>query len=103
MYYLRVYDAANGALVGRLADITTAGLMLVGDAPLSPGSRHRLQVEMPPELGGEAEALELDAECVWSRPDVNATLHASGLQFHGVDDDTELRIQRLIRRLGFDD
>ncbi len=70
MFLLRVFDAETGAQLGCLTDISSAGLMVTGERPLSVDRRYRLQMRMPPGVEGGRE-FEFPATVAWVAGDVH--------------------------------
>ncbi len=100
VYYLKVHDADSGELLGHLADITPQGLRVVGhDLALVPHRRYRLRIEMPEQYRDAGDPV-LEADCLWSGPDVNPDLHAAGLRFADLDPVRQQTVEDLIHLLG---
>lgn len=70
MFLLRVFDAETGAQLGCLTDISSAGLMLTGERPLTVERTYRLQMRMPPGVEGGRE-FEFPATVAWVADDVH--------------------------------
>ncbi len=70
MFLLRVFDAETGAQLGCLTDISSAGLMITGERPLSVDRTYRLQMRMPPGVEG-GRAFEFPATVAWVADDVH--------------------------------
>ncbi|WP_067561037.1 PilZ domain-containing protein [Halofilum ochraceum] len=70
MFLLRVFDAETGAQLGCITDISSAGLMVTGERPLSVDRTYRLQMRMPPGVDGGRE-FEFPATVAWVADDVH--------------------------------
>ncbi|MEF8833424.1 MAG: PilZ domain-containing protein [Halofilum sp. (in: g-proteobacteria)] len=70
MFLLRVFDAETGAQLGCLTDISSAGLMITGERPLSVGRTYRLQMRMPPGVEGGRD-FEFPATVAWVAEDAH--------------------------------
>jgi hypothetical protein len=79
IYYLKVLDVASGRRLGYLADITTAGLMLMTDGPLTAGTAYRLKIE-PPLARKRGKAIVVDAVTKWSDKDKLSSFHRTGFE-----------------------
>lgn len=101
IYYLRVYDRASGQQLGHLVDLTTEGVMLVSERKLEKGV-HALRMDLPATICGKT-VLEFDAECLWSRNDVNPDFYDSGFRLVNPDRETARCIEDLILMYGFRD
>ena len=102
LYYLRVIDRDAGQPIGNLVDITAEGLMLISPHPLGTGRVYRLRMELPPEVTPD-DRLELDAESVWTRRDVNPALHVTGFRLLEPATASRHAIELLIDDYGFRD
>ncbi len=78
-YYLRVYDATSGHLLGRLVDLTSDAVMLLTTQPLPANSAYRLRLELPREMDPQLDVV-LDASSLWCRRDERLDLYRVGFQ-----------------------
>ena len=83
IYYLRVFNRLNNELLGHLADITSEGLMIVGEHSVPVGQAYQLHMALPAEILGK-ETMDFDAVALWSRPDVDPAFYATGFQIHEI-------------------
>jgi hypothetical protein len=102
IYYLRVFDKGSGIEIGHLVDVTKEGMMLISERPLATGQTMDLYMLLPQEIFGREE-LGFQAQCMWSRPDINPSFFDSGLRLTGVDDKDKECIEDLIVQYGFRD
>ena len=80
IYYLKVLDRETENLVGRLADITTEGIMLLSNTPLETNKEFKLKLVLPSEISGD-HYIELDAKSLWSKKDLNPDIYGTGFSF----------------------
>lgn len=78
IYYLRVFDAESGALLGHVADLSTRGFMVTSERQLKKGKTMLLRIELPTSMKAPQQ-LELKARVKWSRPDANSSFFNTGL------------------------
>ncbi len=78
IYFLRVFDAQNGALLGHVVDLTTRGFMMTSERQLTKGKTMLLRVELPQRMKGP-QHLELKGRVKWSKPDANSSFFKTGL------------------------
>lgn len=83
VFYLRVFDQATQYILGHLTDISTAGLMLVSERKIDPGSLFEVRVILPKEVMGRTE-LPLKITCCWCSPDAIPEFYAAGFQFEEI-------------------
>jgi hypothetical protein len=79
-HYSAVYDESGRELLGRLANVSTEGLMLISDRPLDTGRTYRCRVILPEDLGA-GPGVSFEASCLWSHSGTAAGTYASGLCF----------------------
>ena len=102
IYYLRVFNQQNNELLGHLADITSEGLMLIGEHALPVGEAYMLHMKLPAEILGK-ETMDFNATALWSRPDVDPAFFATGFRIQDIADEDIKIIRRLIKDFGFQD
>lgn len=102
VFYLQVFDEDSDRLLGKLVDITTRGMMLLGGEPTEEGRAFRLRMALPSRIAGR-ETLTFSARSVWCRPDVNPEYHLAGFEFQDLGALEEDIINHLIQRVGFQD
>lgn len=79
MFLLRVFDAETGAQLGCITDISSAGLMVTGERPLSVDRTYRLQMRMPPGVDDGRE-FEFPATVAWVADDVHPDFYDIGFR-----------------------
>ena len=99
IYYLRVWDTREDKLLGHLADVSTDGIMIVGEAPVESDKEYELKM-MLPSVSGDAEPLVFKANSCWSSNDVNQQFYDTGFQFTEISAQTIKRIHDLIDDYG---
>jgi hypothetical protein len=79
LFELKVTDKNSGVVLGRVANITPDGLMLVNADRIIENSMITLRIELPELLFGKAH-IECDAKCMWCRPVAQSKLFEAGFQ-----------------------
>lgn len=82
--HLRVYDQQDGALLGRIGDISEGGLLLYGSRVLETGVLYTLRIDFPADESAGQE-LTIKAKAMWSGPDLNPAFIATGLRFFDLE------------------
>ncbi|MBN1983852.1 MAG: PilZ domain-containing protein [Chitinivibrionales bacterium] len=80
IYYLKIRDRESGEIIGYLGDITAEGLMMVSQEAITIDRFFFLEIELPADIFGKKQ-IEVEAKCMWSKPDRNPSFFASGFQF----------------------
>lgn len=98
--YLRVRDSETDELVGHVVDVSSAGMMMVSDAPFEPKEIRQLTIELP-YTEQQERTVDLEAECRWCGPDANDDYFDAGFRF--VNPTAELRelIHGVVEDVGF--
>jgi hypothetical protein len=77
-----VREAASGAPLGLVADLSTGGMLLRAERALAVGDRLQVVVELPRGATGQtARAMEVQVR--WSEADLAPGTHVVGLAFTG--------------------
>jgi c-di-GMP-binding flagellar brake protein YcgR len=84
MYYLEVIDINSGETIGRLVDITTAGIQIVGEKQLDTHTSYRLKMLLPETLNDTDDIL-FSGRCLRSEKDPYSRYYYSGFQFEELD------------------
>ena len=102
IFYLRVWETGSDRLLGHVVDITTEGMMLIGDAPIPSGREYALEVRLP-DTEGELKALHFKAISRWSDNDVNPAFYDSGFEFLEKTPQDIEAIRQMVDAYGFQD
>jgi hypothetical protein len=98
--YLRVSHRASGESIGRLADLSEDGALIITDQPLETGAEIAACIHLPPRLASETETLCGVLVPRWNRPDRNPELTLNGCLFQTAEAAHEL-LAYLIDEYGF--
>jgi hypothetical protein len=96
IYYLRVYEQSTGKLLGYLADLTTKGLMVIGDQKVRVGKTSRLRMDLPTKMKG-AKQIIFKARVMWCKPDANPDFFITGYRMLNLLKEDTQTISGLIR------
>lgn len=97
IYFLRVFDAASGELLGQMVDLTTDGLMVIGEHPVAARRKYTLRMDLPRNIpmGGH---LTVEALCKWCRRDPGGDFYSMGFRITELPPDTHRVVDQLIER-----
>ena len=101
VYYLRVFNAHNQSLMGHIVDLTTDGLMIISESAVAVNQRFHLKMEIPMD-GETVKTIELDAQSLWSKKDINPHFYDTGFKLIDPSGEAIKAITRLIEELAFD-
>ncbi len=98
IYYLKITDRKSGKELGRLGDIHSEGMLILGRPALEPGQVYDALLELPRALQSVgATEFHLKFEIVWTRPGPkNGNFEESGARFTAVSHDAKRMIEQLI-------
>ncbi|MBU0982316.1 MAG: PilZ domain-containing protein [candidate division Zixibacteria bacterium] len=100
--YPAVVDAKTNRVIGRVADINTEGLRLIGPEPVQADGRRKLKLILPT---GSRRGTEVTfvATSVWTGRDINPDLHATGMKFRRISPEDVRNIEYLVMTSSFRD
>ncbi|MCL2845580.1 MAG: PilZ domain-containing protein [Chitinivibrionia bacterium] len=99
-YYLRVIDTKTGKELGRIADITPEGLMLLSDKPLQQTKPYSIRILLDRKLFDAGLGnLDVDVNVRWSKPDANPSLTLTGLLFLDLDEKGKQIVKNLAKKI----
>ncbi len=102
LYYLEVFNLETAELLGRLVDITTEGMMLLCEKPLTPNTTYACRMRLPSEILGRTNII-FDATCVWQRRAANNDFYEAGFKSLIADPGDIDAIEMLIQHFAFKD
>lgn len=101
-YYAKVNNRDTGEMIGRVADISLSGVMLVRADGIESGKTYALRVLLP-EVFEEKGHIDFEAVSRWCKKDVNPDFHVIGFEITHIDSKNEKMIMQLIKACSFDD
>lgn len=94
-----VYDSLRDIYLGRLVNIHTQGLMLVGDVALEEDRLYELDMHIPDEPNGK-KVLRIGVDCLWTRAADQNGKHWTGFSIIDLTPQTTEEIYKLIQSWG---
>jgi len=102
LYYTRVFDTQSHVQFGNLVDITSQGAMLITPNPVPIGVDFNFQLELSEEVA-DIPFMEISAQSLWCRADIDPTLFNSGFKFLEISPENASIIQNIANTFGFRD
>ena len=100
-YYLKVIDLETGQEIGRIADITSEGMMIFGTDTLNKEKKYFVRVIMEKSIFDMSLGnLDMTVQIRWSKPDANPSLTLTGMFFLDLDDRGKKIVKNLVRKIG---
>ncbi len=97
IYFLRVFDAESGDLLGQMVDLTTDGIMVIGEGAAAPRQHYRLRMDLPRNVP-MGRHLTLEARCKWCRRDPSGDFHSMGFRLQDMSPEAHRAVEQLIER-----
>ena len=95
IYYLRVFDKSNDALLGHLVDISETGVMIVSDSEITPNQTYELSMKLPESINGTT-SIDFKATSRWCRNDTNPNFYDAGFELVSPDSNFLETLEHLI-------
>lgn len=104
IYYLKVVDAISGEELGRVGNLTTKGVLVIGEREIEEGEVHTVKIDISDvEIGIEQEYIIMKITACWSRQDVNPDYYVTGYSSELRDEESQDVIVRLIDSIAFNE
>ncbi|TQV71714.1 PilZ domain-containing protein [Exilibacterium tricleocarpae] len=95
---IEVYDKLRGSCVGRLVNIHSSGLMLMGTVRLEADHLYQLDLHLPEMINGR-RVIQLGVDCLWVRESDDPDQHWAGCQIIDKSDEADADIEALVELL----
>lgn len=102
VFYLRVFDGMGSKVIGYLVNISSHGLMLLSDFPISVNEEYKLRMRLPHELVEQGEII-FNAVSRWCKNDTNPDFYLTGFQLHDISPELREDIAALIDEFSCND
>lgn len=101
IYYLRVFDADTGRVLGHLIDLAPEGMMLKGDRQIEPKKTFSVRMDLPKNVMSE-QHISFTVHSLWSRKEQGAT-HTTGFRIEEISRETLGIVRTLMEQFERDD
>ncbi|RKX31655.1 MAG: hypothetical protein DRP46_02850 [Candidatus Zixiibacteriota bacterium] len=98
---IKVYDRDTNELFGYLADISTHGMMLIGERTVTRDGVYRLKIEFPFTIQGEQE-INFEAESMWCRNDPESYYSKAGFRLNNLSESDQEIIEEFIKTVEYE-
>ncbi|KAB2889793.1 MAG: PilZ domain-containing protein [Desulfobulbaceae bacterium] len=102
VFYLRVFDGMSNRVLGHVVDISTKGVMLISDQPITVNEHHLLRMRLPSSIANKDELL-FNATSKWCKQDINPDFYVTGFEIQEVSEEIARYILCLVDDFGFRD
>jgi c-di-GMP-binding flagellar brake protein YcgR len=97
IYYLKVRDVDTDKELGRMVDIHSGGILLMGSRALVPDREHQISMEMPKAMMEQGvKNITVRAKVMWTRPSKTTSFRENGMMFLNPSEADRKTIDRLI-------
>lgn len=94
-----VYDNLRDVYMGRLVNIHTEGLMIIGDVRLEEDKLYKLDLHLPEHVNGR-NTIHLGVDCLWVRNADHNDKHWAGFSIIDISPQGAEDIRAVIKLLG---
>lgn len=94
-----VYDSLRDLYIGRLVNIHTQGLMVMGDVALEEDHLYTLDLHLPEPVNGQM-VIQVGADCLWARAADLEGKHWTGFSIIDASSQATEAIRGLVAMLG---
>ena len=95
---MMIIDLDSGKHIGNLLNISTGGLMLLGNNPIELDKLYQLEIRLASPING-LSTIQLGADSLWSNPSSDGSSFWTGFQIIDISDDC----QRAVNQLTYDE
>lgn len=96
---VNVYDYLSKTFLGRLVNLHSEGLMIMGHYPFEDGKIYQLDLYLPEPIQGR-EFISLAVDCLWTRGEDDERVYWAGCKVIDISDQAREDLQQLIEWLG---
>ena len=97
IYFLRVFDAASSRLLGQMVDLTTDGLMVIGEHAVAARQKYTLRMDLPRNVP-MGRHLTVEARCKWCRREPGGDFYSMGFRIMDLGPEAHRVVEQLIER-----
>jgi len=98
----RIYRADDNSRLGNLVNLTTEGLLLMGEKPVAAGQEMALRIRWQ-DADGEPQEIRFQAQSRWCQTLGNPAFHVTGFAISRIDSEELDQVVALICHHGFED
>ncbi len=82
-FFIGVYDNDQTRSVGRVANISSGGLMLIGKCELTRYVNYKISIDLPKAIKEQSQVF-FEAQCRWCERGERSKLYSSGLEITNI-------------------
>ena len=98
--YLRVVEGNTMEMIGRLADASESGLLLLTEKEMSVNEIYDMEIEYHLSETSTAR-IPIEGQVRWCKPDVNPSHFAVGFKITKIEPNMKIRLKQIISYLKF--
>jgi hypothetical protein len=99
VFFGRVSDRNTAQVLGNVADITSAGAMVISGHPLALDQEYQMRLDLPEHIFG-IDHLDFDARSIWGAPDIDPTYFNTGFEIINITPEKSVVIEKIIQEYG---
>ncbi|NQU64439.1 MAG: PilZ domain-containing protein [SAR324 cluster bacterium] len=100
LYYLKVFDNETNEVLGRLLDVTTEGMLIFSEKPVTTDKFYKIKLTLPKDIVVKTDIF-LEALSLHCKKDPTADFYNTGFRIVDIEDEDKLTLIRIINRFSF--
>ncbi|GAB1264449.1 hypothetical protein NBRC116493_07220 [Aurantivibrio infirmus] len=92
-----VYDSVSQALLGRVVNVSSEGVMIMGNHPFSESKIYQLDLHLPTPIN-EHNSISVGVDCLWTRTE-EENMFWAGCKIIDIADSARIDLENLIQIL----
>ncbi len=94
-FFIGVYDNEKTRQVGRVANINSSGMMVIGKFELTKYADYKISIDLPYKINEKANIL-FDSQCKWCERGSRSKLYSSGLEITNISTENSEILAQLL-------
>lgn len=96
---VNVYDRPSQSFLGRLVNIHSEGMLIMGNYPFEEGRVYQVDLQVPESINGKT-LISLGIDCLWTQTEDGNVAYWAGCKIIDVSEDAMSDINDLIQKFG---
>jgi len=94
-FFIGVYDNNQTKSVGRVANINSDGLMVIGKFELTRYANYKISIDLPYAIKEQSQVC-FDAQCRWCESGERSKLYSSGLEITNISSENSEILEKFL-------
>ena len=94
-FFIEVYDNDQTRSVGRVANISSGGLMVIGKCELTRYVNYKISIDLPKAIKEQSQVF-FEAQCRWCERGERSKLYSSGLEITNISSENSEILEKFL-------